>query len=328
MKNILTIDTSTDRTSVGLVCEGVLLFETHHDDPLAHGEVLPKLVQDALSIEIPIEVVAIAMGPGPFTGLRVGIAFGQAFALAREIPWIGVSSLAAMAAIHDDREFIVAIDARRREFFCEHYLDGKLYAPSRTVQREDLANVVLPKYFDPPTPLGIAKLASTSLSVLEPIYIRKPDAYPSPKGVKFRQWTHMDLVEIYGLEKTVYLDDPWNMEQFREEFAGLSRQYLVAEHEGKVVGYAGIMLVGDVTDILTLTVAPDFRRRGIAREFLRRMIDWSRNQNVDAMMLEMRVDNVEAEPLYLENGFRKISERVDYYGPGLTAVVMRKELRK
>ena len=90
----------------------------------------------------------------------------------------------------------------------------------------------------------------------------------------------------------------------------------------------GIMLVGDVTDILTLTVAPDFRRRGIAREFLRRMIDWSRNQNVDAMMLEMRVDNVEAEPLYLENGFRKISERVDYYGPGLTAVVMRKELRK
>ena len=42
----------------------------------------------------------------------------------------------------------------------------------------------------------------------------------------------------------------------------------------------------------------------------------------------MRVDNVEAEPLYLENGFRKISERVDYYGPGLTAVVMRKELRK
>ena len=95
-----------------------------------------------------------------------------------------------------------------------------------------------------------------------------------------------------------------------------------------VVGYAGVMHVGDVSDILTLTVAPKFRRRGIAREFLKRMVDWSRNQGVLAMMLEMRVGNVEAEPLYVENGFRKISERANYYGLGINAVVMRKELSK
>ena len=57
------------------------------------------------------------------------------------------------------------------------------------------------------------------------------------------------------------------------------------------------------------------------------MIDWSRNQKVQAMMLEMRVGNAEAEPLYVAYGFRKISERQDYYGPGITAIVMRKELR-
>jgi ribosomal-protein-alanine N-acetyltransferase len=267
------------------------------------------------------------MGPGPFTGLRVGIAFGQAFALARGIPWIGVSSLAAMALVHSDPEFIVAIDARRREFFCEHYLDGKLYAPSRTLLREELEGFPIPIYKDPPTAGAIAHLSATSLSVMEPIYIRKPDAYPAPKGVKFRPWTHMDLVSIYALEKSIYLDDPWSLAQFKEEFAGDARQYLVAEFEGYVVGYAGVMLAGDVTDILTLTVAPEFRRRGIAREFLKRMIDWSRNQRVEAMMLEMRIGNAEAEPLYLANGFRKIAERADYYGPGLTAVVMRKELR-
>jgi ribosomal-protein-alanine N-acetyltransferase len=138
----------------------------------------------------------------------------------------------------------------------------------------------------------------------------------------------MDLVPIYALEKSIYLDDPWSLEQFKEEYAGKSRQYLVAEFEGVVVGYAGVMLAGDVTDILTLTVAPEFRRRGIAREFLKRMVDWSRNQKVDAMMLEMRVGNAEAEPLYLESGFRKIAERANYYGPGLTAIVMRKELGK
>jgi len=327
MTSVLAIDTSTDRTTVGVVVDGVTVVELHHDDPLAHGEVVPKLVARVLANYPDIDSVAIGMGPGPFTGLRVGIAFGQAFALAREIPWVGVSSLAAMAYAHSDPEFIVAIDARRRELFCEHYLNGKLYAPCRTLQKEQLEGSPIPIYKDPPTATAIAQLSMTSLSVVEPIYIRKPDAYPAPKGVKFRQWTHIDLVEVYALEKAIYLDDPWSMAQFREEFAGAGRQYLVAEFEGKVVGYAGVMLAGDVTDILTLTVAPEFRRRGIAREFLKRMIDWSRNQKVEAMMLEMRVGNIEAEPLYLANGFRKIAERADYYGPGLTAVVMRKELR-
>ncbi len=328
MTTILAIDTSTDRTTVGVVKNGVVVQELHHDDPLAHGEVLPKMVEQLLAGEGEFDVVAIAMGPGPFTGLRVGIAFGKAFALAREIPWVGVSTLEAMALAHNESEFIVAVDARRREFFCEHYLDRKLYAPVRTLQREELAQVTLPVFFDPPTTMNIAILALTSLSVQEPIYIRKPDAFPAPKGIKFRPWTHVDLIGIHSLEKNVYLDDPWSMAQFKEEFSSQGRQYLVAEFEGKVIGYAGIMVAGEVTDILTLTVAPEFRRRGIAREFLKRMVDWSRNQRVEAMMLEMRIGNLEAEPLYLANGFRKISERTDYYGPGLTAIVMRKELGK
>ena len=329
MSTILAIDTSTDRTSIGLVIDGQIVSELHHDDPLAHGEVLPKLASQILQGAPNIDHVAIGMGPGPFTGLRVGIAFGQAFALARQIPWIGVSSLAAMAAVRSEPEFIVAIDARRREFFCEHYVDGKLFAPTRILQRETLAEYGhIPTFFEPPTPWAIAELSMDSVGVKEPIYIRKPDAYPAPKGVKFRPWTHMDLVEIYVLEQDIYHDDPWSMDQFKEEFAAKSRQYLVAEFEGKVIGYAGVMLVGDVTDILTLTVSPQHRRKGIAREFLKRMIDWSRNHKAEAMMLEMRVGNIEAEPLYLEYGFRKIAERKDYYGPGITAVVMRKELKK
>lgn len=327
MTTILAIDTSTERTTVGLVNDGKVLLEFHHDDPLAHGEVLPKLVEKLLKSGESIDQVAIGMGPGPFTGLRVGIAFGQAFALAREMPWIGVSSLAAMAYAHSDSEFIVAIDARRREFFCQHYVDGKLFAPTHTLQREELVEFTIPIFYDPPTALAIAQLTDDEISFFEPIYIRKPDAYPSPKGVTFRPWTQADLVEIYALEKSVYLDDPWSMAQFKEEYSGELRQYLVAQFEGKVVGYAGIMLAGDVTDILTLTIASKFRRRGIAREFLKRMIDWSRNQKALAIMLEMREGNLEAEPLYVAQGFRKLSTRANYYGPGLTAVVMRKELR-
>jgi ribosomal-protein-alanine N-acetyltransferase len=122
-------------------------------------------------------------------------------------------------------------------------------------------------------------------------------------------------------------EDPWSLSQFKEEIAAKDRYYIVAEADGAVIGYAGVMPAGDLTDILTMTVAPEFRRKGIAREFLKRLIDWSRNKKAVAVMLEVRIDNAEAIPLYEANGFRKISERIDYYGPGKTALVMRKELR-
>ncbi len=71
----------------------------------------------------------------------------------------------------------------------------------------------------------------------------------------------------------------------------------------------------------------DQRRKGIGRELLKRLIDWARVKKAQAIMLEMRLGNDAARPLYESFGFIEISKRENYYGPGLTAVVMRKELR-
>jgi tRNA threonylcarbamoyl adenosine modification protein YeaZ/ribosomal-protein-alanine acetyltransferase len=327
MSTILAIDTSTDRTSVAIVKDGVSLIEIHHDDALAHGEVLPKLVKQALEIENQIDSVGIGMGPGPFTGLRVGIAFGQSFALGRDIEWVGVSSLDAIAVNVDQSDFIVAIDARRQELFWARYFEGRrVTEPAVNVHQvvEELGVAIVRT---PPRATEIAELA-ISQNLREPNYIRRPDAYPLPIGIIFRAATTMDAVPLYALEKEIYKgEDPWSLAQFKEEIAAKDRYYIVAEADGVVIGYAGIMPAGDLTDILTMTVAPEFRRKGIAREFLKRLIDWSRNKKAVAVMLEVRIDNAEAIPLYEANGFRKISERIDYYGPGKTALVMRKELR-
>jgi len=138
----------------------------------------------------------------------------------------------------------------------------------------------------------------------------------------------MDVVIVASLEKLIYAgEDPWSAAQFKEELASADRHYLVAEKAGVVVGYCGVMIAGDVADILTITVDPTLRRQGIGREFLKRLIDWARNKKVEAMMLEVRVGNQAAEPLYTSNGFYPLTTRKDYYGPGLTALVMRKELR-
>ena len=332
MRTVLAIDTSTAQTSVALIQDGEVLFNKSHNDPLAHGEVLPKLVAQALAVNKQIDLIAVGMGPGPFTGLRVGIAFAQSYALAAQIDWVGVCSLDAMAAGINQSEFIVSTDARRKERFWARYKDGVRITQPAVSKASELEKFGLPilnegDYF--PDPVAVAKIALTSKSVEQPIYIRKPDAYPLPVGVKFRPMTALDLVSAIAIEKEVYGKTAWSADQFKSEFAKSPKtaHYLAAEIEGQLIAYAGIFYVADVADIHTITVVADQRRKGIGRELLKRLIDWARVKKAQAIMLEMRLGNDAARPLYESFGFIEISKRENYYGPGLTAVVMRKELR-
>ena len=332
MSTILAIDTSTSRTSVALVADGKVLFTKCHEDPLAHGEVLPKLVKEALAVNKDIDLVAVGMGPGPFTGLRVGIAFAQSFALGSNINWVGVCSLDAMAAGINETEFIVSTDARRKERFWARYENGKRVSEPAVSKASELEKLGVPifnegDYF--PDPVALANVAVSTKSVEQPIYIRKPDAYPLPAGVKFRVMTALDLVVATAIEKEVYGKAGWSSAQFKEEFAKAPKDayYLAAEAEGELIAYAGIFYVADVADIHTITVVEKYRRKGVGRELLKRLIDWARVKKADAIMLEMRLGNDAARPLYEQNGFVGVSKRENYYGPGLTAVVMRKELK-
>ena len=332
MSTILAIDTSTSRTSVALVKDSQVVFSDFHDDSLSHSEVLPKLVSRALAIESKIELVAIGMGPGPFTGLRVGIAFAQSFALGAGINWVGVCSLDAMAVGINQEDFIVSTDARRKERYWARYRNSKRITEPAVNKAIALEKFQIPifkegEYF--PDPVEIARLSGESDLVTRPIYLRKPDAYPLPQGVNFRAMTALDLVSAAAIEQDVYKKAAWSISQFKEEFAKSPKNahYLAAEFEGELIAYAGIFFIADVADIHTITVVEQHRRKGIGRELLKRLIDWARVRKAEAIMLEMRLGNYAARPLYEQFGFSEVSRRENYYGPGLTAVVMRKELK-
>ncbi|MEN9736726.1 MAG: hypothetical protein RL129_1437, partial [Actinomycetota bacterium] len=273
-----------------------------------------------------LDLVAVGMGPGPFTGLRSGIAFAQSFALAKQIPWVGVASLDALSMQFIESEFIVQVDARRKEVFYSIYKDGKPTGDAQVGPLAALAHYNLPIHTGFPDPLHIATLAQHQ-NIAEPIYVRRPDAYPAPKGVKFRGITQLDLVEIAAIEKESFEIDPWSIDQIKSEYVAPGRFYIVAEFEGRVIGYAGIVKRGESGDVLTISVAKAHRRKGIGRELLRRLIDWARTNKCEAMMLEVRVGNEEATPLYTSFGFMEISRRTNYYGPNRDAIIMRKELR-
>ena len=133
---MLGLDTATSVTTVALVEADVQLgrvrvrAELSHDDARRHGEVLPALVrgvvQEAGTDIASVSAVVVGVGPGAYTGLRVGIATAEAMGLVLSVPVRGVVTLDAMAfATGRSDPFAVVTDARRREVFVAEYLDWR-----------------------------------------------------------------------------------------------------------------------------------------------------------------------------------------------------------
>lgn len=106
---------------------------------------------------------------------------------------------------------------------------------------------------------------------------------------------------------------PWSAAQYAEEVAAADRDYLVAERDGEPVGYAGAWDAPDMTHVMTVAVAPDARRRGIARRLVTELIDRSQARGAAAWTLEVRADEPGARALYEQLGFVEVGRRPDYY---------------
>jgi ribosomal-protein-alanine N-acetyltransferase len=83
---------------------------------------------------------------------------------------------------------------------------------------------------------------------------------------------------------------------------------------------------GVEADVLTVGVLPEYARQGVATYFMGEVEKWAVSKEAPAMMLEVGTENTAAISLYEKLGYQNISTRKGYYGPGLDAFVMRKEL--
>lgn len=213
---ILGIDTSLGTAVAVVESDGVVRAEASSDNPLGHAEAIGTLLVDALAgaargpigqtgalEEVALTHVAAGMGPGPFTGLRVGIAAARAFALGRGVPVVAVPShdaaalgIVLSAALTDPfadvPRFAVVTDARRREFAYSVY-DGidddgipvRVAGPALTprdavddvlaglgAERRDVTVISASMVA---ALAGRAVAAGRELTGPEPLYLRAPD---------------------------------------------------------------------------------------------------------------------------------------------------------
>ena len=149
--------------------------------------------------------------------------------------------------------------------------------------------------------------------------------------ITYRQPTALDLPVLTSLERSLFPDYPWSQAQFKEEIAGIgtSREFLLALKDGSVIGYAGIMVVaaGVPADLLTIAILPDFRGLGLAQEMLAELEGWAKAKGATEVILEVDTKNESAIRLYNFAHYEEISTRANYYGLGVDALIMRKELK-
>ena len=120
---ILALETSAKSVSAAVVENGTVLCSTYQNTGLTHSRTLMPLVDSMLRTADlttgDIELIAVAQGPGSFTGLRIGVSAAKGLAWTLDVPCCGVSTLLAMAQNlrHADATIICAMDARRNQVY-------------------------------------------------------------------------------------------------------------------------------------------------------------------------------------------------------------------
>lgn len=133
-------------------------------------------------------------------------------------------------------------------------------------------------------------------------------------SVKIVPMTADHLEELEKLERICF-SRPWSRKMLAEELENQCAAFLVAEDSvsGRVLGYAGLMVVADEGYITNVAVFPEYRRQGIAAQILQVFLQFAAANRLAFLTLEVRPSNAAAIALYQGFGFEEVGRRKNYY---------------
>jgi tRNA threonylcarbamoyl adenosine modification protein YeaZ len=205
---LLALDTATQAVTVAMADGAQVIAGSTTVDALRHGELLAPAIADVMA-EAQVEAsqltrIAVGVGPGPFTGLRVGLVTARTMGAVLGIPVVGICTLDVLAAaVGRNEPFLVATDARRKEVYWARYAASGARHTEPTVDKPDVvatdepvagrgatmypeafANPIAPEY---PDAADLARLVLSGTAAElppEPLYLRRPDV--AEPGVRKR----------------------------------------------------------------------------------------------------------------------------------------------
>ncbi len=339
---LLAVETCLGACSVALRDGDTLLAHHHEAMERGHAERLAPMVQDVMAGHdfASLDRLAVTVGPGTFTGQRVGLSFMRGLRLALNKPLLGITSLAAIAAAACANEnasrAAVIHDARRDEAYLALFENGVMTMPPRVLSFASAIEAI--RSFGPCVLAGTgAPAASEALGdgfVLSPI--RQPDAAfvamlaqampePSPdapppaplylRAPDAKLPGGRELVTIYGggvdalaMLHAQSFHHPWDAASLTSLLASPGVFAFTAPS-----GFVMARAAGDEAEILTLAVIPSARGRGLGRDLMSRAAAHAVILGARTLFLEVGTDNPAALALYNGMGFTRAGMRKGYY---------------
>jgi tRNA threonylcarbamoyl adenosine modification protein YeaZ/ribosomal-protein-alanine acetyltransferase len=333
---LLALDTCFGCCSAALF-DGQVLAEKHTMMDTGHAEALAPMVQallaDAGLRPKDLTRIAVTIGPGTFTGVRIGLSFARGLALALKLPLIGIDSLTATAAPCFGKEVVtVAYRAGASSFsyIARFNLDGRKTLEPQLVAETDVAALVEGRLIgsasgDVPLAAKFAAHAATLTSTdipAEPLYLRAPDAKPQAQAKRAAQVkvtpSGAEAAPLLAALHAMSFDHPWTEQSFVEMLGVPVTEVLVAQTDMEPAGFILTRMIADEAEILTICTAPHLRQRGVGHALLKHFIAQTPANKIH---LEVASDNEAAIALYRSFGFAQVGLRKGYY-KGTDAILM------
>ncbi|HUE46622.1 MAG TPA: tRNA (adenosine(37)-N6)-threonylcarbamoyltransferase complex dimerization subunit type 1 TsaB [Aestuariivirgaceae bacterium] len=353
---ILAFDTTLGACSAAVFDAAAGRILAHAWEPIerGHAEALVVMVRGVLDRSggklSDIERIAVTVGPGTFTGVRIGLSLARGLKLALGTPVCGLTSLEAIRLNvrdnPDGRAIATLIDARRGEFYLAAWsADGARIVAPCAVRHQAAAGVVPPgslvlgpgadrflelagarealraRVCDLPNAARIAEAAASltpSDEPPQPVYLR-----PSGAELPARARSEIAIVEA-GIEHAEVLS-ALHGECFAEDWpaADIARimalpgavallAFAAAEPD-RPAGFALARRAADEAEIISIGTDPTFRRRGIARRLVGGLADRLIGTGAQALFIEVAAGNEAARALYQSLGFAPAGLRKGYY---------------
>lgn len=372
---VLAFDTALAACSAALYDTGLdkVLSARHALMAQGHAEALPGMIAGVMGeaglAMSAIERIAVTRGPGTFTGVRIGLATARGLAFALDRPAIGIGTLEALAAAvpaGGERSVVSIIDARRGEVYLQIFAaDGTPRDDPRLASIEGAVEQIpenalligtganlpaiaacrtraaqVPALPDAACFIRRAATMAPDAALLEPLYLRAPDAKPqrpivttsaAPVSVIAAGSGHAAI--LADLHASAFTRE-WRVDEIATLLAAPGTIALLAvlgTGKQEPAGFVLARRAADEAEILTLCTRPSARRRGIARQLVSALMEQLQAAGVSTLFLEVDTDNDAALALYRGLGFGAVGERRGYYdasgGSGGDAVVMRRDLK-
>ncbi len=344
MNNTLIINTSNDKLEIVLQCQNqvfhmVLSSQSHHNETMLPA-IDKMLTEHGFTIE-QLNQLGVVVGPGSFTGIRVGVATIKAFRDSLGVPAKGINNLDYLFALATNQNkncSTVAILGSRDSYFVATKVNDRVYKYERNLIKEELRQLAKN------SPIGMFKAdedldcfeveldANVLLSCFEkscdtslvPVYYQLSQAESEKikhSNFEICEAEVQDLIEISKLEQSSMLPNQINEQAFKNSILSKNHKLYVAKLAGEVIGFVCLELTDEV-NIENIVVAKSYRNYGIGTKMLEFAYDFAKQNNFNALSLEVSENNITAYLLYKKFGFDKRRVRKNYYADGSSAIEM------